>query len=363
MSNMEKVLVKIDNNINVSSYEILIGNGILEDNLSEILEYNKILIVSDDNIPKEYIEKIYTLSGNKALMYIIKNGEESKNIKNYEAILDFMLTNNFTRNSLVIALGGGVVGDLSAFVASTYMRGVDFINIPTTFLSMVDSSSGGKTAINYKNIKNVFGTFYNPKKVIIDINLLKSLSVREFNSGVIESVKMAMTFDKEYYIEIYKYIKEVLNNNHNIENDKYVNIYNDLLVDIIKKSVELKKDVIEKDAKEKNLRRVLNFGHTLGHAIEEACSDKVLHGECVARGIYLITDGKIRDEFSEIMKNLNINIKCDFDINKAKANLHHDKKGISDEKVAIIKVNEIGSFIIEDVDINLLEEKLELIKL
>ena len=359
---MEKIVVNIDKNLNVSSYDILIGNGILEDNLSEILNYNKILIVSDDNIPKEYIDKVYELSGNKALIYIIKNGEESKNIKNYEAILDFMLTNNFTRKSLVIALGGGVVGDLSAFVASTYMRGVDFINIPTSFLSMVDSSSGGKTAIDYKNVKNVFGTFYNPKKVIIDIDLLKSLNIREFNSGVIESVKMAMTFDKEYYVKIYKYIKEVLNNEQNIENDKYINIYNEFLVDIIKRSVEIKKEVVEKDAIEKDLRRVLNFGHTLGHAIEEACAEKVLHGECVARGIYLITEGKIRDEFSEIMKNLNIDIKCDFDINNAKENLHHDKKGLNDEKVAVIKVNEIGSFIIEDMEIKELEEKLNLIK-
>ena len=359
---MEKIVVNIDKKLNVSSYDILIGNGILEDNLSEILNYNKILIVSDDNIPKEYIDKVYELSGNRALIYIIKNGEESKNIKNYEAILDFMLTNNFTRKSLVIALGGGVVGDLSAFVASTYMRGVDFINIPTSFLSMVDSSSGGKTAIDYKNVKNVFGTFYNPKKVIIDIDLLKSLNIREFNSGVIESVKMAMTFDKDYYVKIYKYIKEVLNNEHNIENDKYINIYNEFLVDIIKRSVEIKKEVVEKDAIEKDLRRVLNFGHTLGHAIEEACADKVLHGECVARGIYLITEGKIRDEFSEIMKNLNIDIKCDFNINNAKENLHHDKKGLNDEKVAVIKVNEIGSFIIEDMEIKELEEKLNLIK-
>ena len=360
---MKTVNVDIDNNLNILSYDILIGSGILEDNLSDILNYNKILIVSDDNIPKDYIDTIYKISKNKALIYIIKNGEDSKNIKNYESILDFMLNNNFTRNSLVIAFGGGVVGDLSAFVASTYMRGVDFINIPTTFLSMVDSSSGGKTAINYKNVKNVFGTFYNPKKVIIDINLLKSLNIREFNSGIIESVKMAMTFDAKYYITLAKYIKKVLGDKNNIENDKYINIYNDILVDLIKRSVEIKKDVIEKDAKEKDLRRVLNFGHTLGHAIEEACKEKVLHGECVARGIYLITDGKIRDEFSEIMKNLNIDIKCDFDINKAKANLHHDKKGISDEKVAIIKVNEIGSFDIEDVGIESLEDKLELIKL
>ena len=344
-------------NLNEKSYNINIGAVVLND-ASHIFDYDNVLIISDDNIPKEYVDKLLELSKNKALIYIVKNGEDSKNIKNYEAILDFMLTNNFTRNSAVIALGGGMVGDLAGFIASTYMRGVSFINIPTTFLSMVDSSSGGKTAINYKNVKNIFGSFYTPKEVFIDISLLKTLSKREFNAGVVEAVKMAMTFDEKYYIELKKYIKEVLNNESNVENDKYVNIYNKLLSDIIKRSVEIKKDVVEKDLNEKDLRRVLNFGHTLGHAIEENSNNESLHGECVIRGMYAISEDSIRDEIRDIMDYLHIELKIDFDVNKAIDSLKHDKKGISKDKIAVVKVDTIGSFKIVEEDIKTLEEKL-----
>jgi 3-dehydroquinate synthase len=180
---------------------------------------------------------------------VIPQGEKNKNFETYKFLLEVLSENEFTRNDCIVAVGGGVVGDISGFTASTYMRGIDFYNIPTTLLSQVDSSIGGKTAIDFYGYKNTVGAFYQPKAVVIDPDVLKTLPKRQLNNGLCESIKMAATSDKE----LFNLIKN---------GGAYDNIET-----VIEKSLKIKKAVVENDEKEVGLRRVLNFGHTVGHAV------------------------------------------------------------------------------------------------
>ena len=253
----------------MSSYDIVIENNAIN-NINKYLNLsNKVLIVTDDGIPEIYIKTVKNQIKN-CYVYTIKQGEASKSFENYQAILTYMVDNDFTRSDTVIALGGGVVGDLSGFVSSTYMRGIKFVNIPTTLLSQVDSSIGGKTAIDLNNVKNIVGSFYQPSLVIIDPNTLKTLDERQLHSGLVEAIKMSITNNKD----LFKLIK----NSTDLNKD---------LSEIIYQAILIKKEIVEKDEKESNLRRVLNFGHTIGHAIESYYKGSYLHGECVGLGMLL----------------------------------------------------------------------------
>ena len=244
-------------NLKENSYSIILGYDILKtiDNYCSL--NRKVLIISDNNIPNLYSDIILDkcLEGYK---FIIESGEKSKNIDNYCLINKFLLDHKFSRNDLIIAVGGGVVGDLSSFVASTYKRGIDFINVPTSSLAMIDSSVGGKTAIDFNGIKNSLGTFYQPKLVIIDFNTLKTLDKRNFNNGLVEALKVGLIKDKS--------IINLFNN------------YESNIEEIIIKSLKAKINIVEKDEKEKKLRKILNFGHTIGHALEAYFdSNELLH--------------------------------------------------------------------------------------
>ena len=201
--------MKIHLDLNENSYDIIVERGILK-NAGEHLNLDRrVLVVTDSGVPEIYAQ---TLAGQckNAIVCTVETGEASKSMESFENLLHVMLQNNFSRNDCVVAVGGGVVGDLSGFVASAYMRGVDFYNIPTTLLSQIDSSIGGKTAINFGGIKNIVGAFHQPKKVLIDPELLKTLPDRQISNGLAEAVKMALTSDKELF-EIFenKDIKEM----------------------------------------------------------------------------------------------------------------------------------------------------------
>ena len=184
--------MKIDVKTSTHTYDVIIEKDILNKVNEYVSLKNKVLIVTDDGVPSKYVKTLANQC-EEPYVFTFNHGEESKNINTYQEIISFMIANNFTRSDLVIALGGGVVGDLAAFVASTFNRGVKFVNIPTTLLSQVDSSIGGKTAIDYDGIKNVIGTFYPPFLVLIDPNTLKTLDERQFNAGLVEAIKMAAT--------------------------------------------------------------------------------------------------------------------------------------------------------------------------
>ena len=233
------------------------------------------------------------------------------------------------RADAAVAVGGGVVGDLTGFAAACYMRGIDFYNVPTTLLSQVDSSIGGKTAINFDGIKNLVGAFYQPKGVLIDTDTLKTLDKRQLASGLAEAVKMALTSDAELFERFEALTAE--------------EIY-ERIDEIIIRSLMIKKQVVESDERELGLRRVLNFGHTLGHGIEAAEEmSGVYHGECVAMGIPPMCSEKLCDRVIAVLKKLSLPYRYDGNLDRALAPVIHDKKA-EGGAIKVILVDEPGTF-------------------
>ena len=334
----------IINNANVirvrGKYDIHIEKDIIH-KINNYIDTNnrKVLIVSDSNIPKEYID-IVKSQINDSYVFIFEAGEKSKSIETYLSIEKYLLEQNITRHDAIIALGGGVTGDLSGFASSTYMRGIDFYNIPTSLLSMVDSSVGGKTGIDFNGVKNIIGTFYQPKAVLIDPNLLKTLPVREFNAGLAEAIKMALTFNKELF--------EFIENSDDISFD---------IEKVIYESIKIKAMVVEKDEKEKDSRSVLNFGHTIGHAIEAYFKGHVLHGEAIAVGMLFFVSKDVKARLIKVLNKYNLNTPYEYDKNEILSLISHDKK-MEKDKIKIIKVDEIGTYKIDYLSLSEIGELL-----
>ena len=316
---------KIHMNLGENSYDIFVERGILQSAGNHLNLDRRVLIVTDQGVPEVYA-KIVAAQCKEAVVYSIKPGEDSKSLEKFEKIIQIMLEHGFSRKDCVVAVGGGVVGDLSGFAASAYMRGIDFYNIPTTLLSQIDSSIGGKTAINFGNVKNIVGAFYQPKKVLIDPELLETLSERQISNGLAEAIKMALTSDKELF-EIFEH--------EDIDTH---------LDEIIIRSLKIKKSVVEQDEKESGIRKILNFGHTIGHGIETSGNLKELyHGECVALGMIPMCDEKIRQRVIDVLKKCNLYNKTEFDWEKIAQAAFHDKKADGDY-VTVTIVPEVGSF-------------------
>lgn len=320
------------------AYDVVIEKGVL-DRASEELNLNrKVLIVTDSGVPAYYSE-IILKQCKEGYIYTIEEGEDNKSLENFSNIQKVLLMHHFTRKDCVVAVGGGVVGDLSGFAASCYMRGIDFYNIPTTVLSQVDSSIGGKTAVNFNGVKNIVGTFYQPKKVLIDINTHKTLSQRLISEGLTEAIKMAATFDKELFSMF----------------EAGVDVSD--LTEVIYKAVDIKRRVVEQDEKEMGLRKVLNFGHTLGHGIELTSDGKFLHGESVALGMLMMCEPKVKERLLSIYEKLDLPVSCDVELDKAIDAVSHDKKS-NGSAISSIYVKEIGSYEIVDMTIDELKERM-----
>ena len=261
-----------------NKYKILISKeAISRKNIAPLLkEHKKTLIITDDGVPQKIVKKVTAACkpSTKVFEIILQQGEKAKSIQNFQKILNFLAESNFDRTDLIIAVGGGVVGDISGYVASSYLRGIPFIQIPTTLLAQVDSSVGGKTAINISAGKNLVGAFYNPKGVIIDTSVLKTLSNREFRAGLAEVIKYALIKNKSLFSLLKRHPKEILLMHHKI------------IEEIIFASIHTKAQIVTQDEKENGIRAILNFGHTFGHAIEaHGKYKKILHGEAVAKGM------------------------------------------------------------------------------
>ncbi len=311
------------------SYGITIGKDLLA-NAGKYFDLGRnVLIVTDDNIPTEYSEKIKKCSKN-GIIKVIPNGEKSKSFNGLETLLKTMLDNGFSRKDCAVAVGGGVVGDLAGFAAATYMRGIDFYNVPTTVLSQVDSSIGGKVAINFGGVKNVVGAFYQPKAVLIDTETLSSLPDRQIKNGLMEALKSGAIRDRELF-------------------EMFENTDKPDITQIIYKSLTVKKKVVENDEKEKGERMLLNFGHTIGHGLEVAADGKLFHGEAVALGMYLISGEDLRERLKKVYISLGMweNLKSvytDIITNKAdriKSAILHDKKA-ADGVFSAVVVENIG---------------------
>lgn len=320
-------------------YNIVLEKGAI----SELRKYmnldRKVLVVTDSGVPCVYAE---TVAGQCLNPHIatIPEGEASKSFDSYKHLLEQMVKLDFTRTDAVIAVGGGVVGDLAGFVAASYMRGVDFYNIPTTVLSQVDSSIGGKVAIDFAGYKNIVGAFYPPKAVVIDSDTLKTLPERQISNGLAESVKMSMTSDSELF-SIFE--------NENIP---------DNIDRIIERSLKIKRYVVEQDEKENGLRKILNFGHTLAHAIEsENKMQNFYHGECVALGMIPMCSKDVRERLLRVLKKLNLPTCVDFDTEEILEAVKHDKK-MAGYDITVVYVEKIGSYIMKTVPYEKLAEDL-----
>ncbi len=321
--------MKIQMNLKENSYDIIVERGALL-SINEHLNLNrKVLIVTDNGVPKEYANKVAELSLSPIII-TLEQGESTKSFKCLELLLKSMLENSFSRKDCVVAVGGGVIGDLAGFAAATFMRGIDFYNIPTTLLSQVDSSIGGKVAINFEGIKNIIGAFYQPKKVVIDPEVLKTLPKRQISNGLAEAIKMGLTSDKELF--------EIFEKENVFEN----------IDEIIVRSLNVKKHIVELDEKESSLRKILNFGHTIGHAIESANFGNLYHGECVALGMLYMCSLEIRERLIKALSKLDLLTEIDISKDEILSALKHDKKGNNDS-VSAIFVSKIGECEIRDV--------------
>ena len=347
-----KLIIKTKSEI----YPIIIGKNLVK-NLSKILSensinFNKCLLVIDTKISKRTISKITnSLKRKKVFKYYYEANERNKNQNKVNQILEILLKQNFSRQDCLIAIGGGITGDVGGFAASLFKRGLNFINLPTTLLSQVDSSVGGKTGVNTKQGKNLIGSFYQPKLVISDIKFLKSLPYREIVCGYAEILKHSLIKDKIFYNYLNKHVSKILK------------LKSPFIEKAIYKSCKIKKDVVEKDEKEKGIRKMLNFGHTFAHAYEATFgySKKLNHGEAVILGvrsaIKFSLDQKLIEkiEYQSIISHIDklklpLNIQEYFSLNnlvKIISFMTKDKKNNAD-KINLILLKKIGSTIIDN---------------
>ena len=312
-------------NLGADSYDILVERGLLAE-AGQSLDLNRrVLVVTDTGVPAEYAK---TVAGQckESVICTVEMGEGSKSLAGFSKLLSAMLEHGFSRKDCVVAVGGGVVGDLAGFAASAYMRGIDFYNIPTTLLSQIDSSIGGKTAINFGGVKNIVGAFYQPKRVLIDPDLLQTLPPRQISNGLAEAIKVALTSDEELFGIIER---------EDIQSH---------LDEIIVRALMVKKDVVEQDEKEAGLRKILNFGHTVGHGIESSGGmTELYHGECVALGMLPMCGETVRPRLIEVLKRCGLYREMSYDWDKIAEAAFHDKKA-DGGSVTVTTVSEVGCF-------------------
>lgn len=318
------------------TYDVIIEKNALScvgEYVKTIGVFGKACIVSDSNVAPLYLEKVVSSlkeSGFEVCSFVFPAGEESKNLGTLGDILNFLAENHFSRKDTVFALGGGVTGDITGFAAATYMRGINFVQLPTSLLAAVDSSVGGKTAVDLPSGKNLAGAFYQPRLVLFDIDALKTLPKEYYQDGMAEVIKYAMIRGKG--------IEELLQNpKENLE-------------EIIARCVEIKRDIVNEDEFEGGVRKILNFGHTAGHAIEKAANFTLSHGRAVAMGMYIVTNawenrGMCKkgtcDALAEMLEYFGLEKNCPYSAQTLSQNARNDKKAESDG-VSLIVPTSLG---------------------
>jgi len=345
--------IKVNINQHPITYDIIVGNNILKDCLNNIKSYNKALIIHDSVIHSDIIELIKNIVKDNGMIVETKGiglHNSPKSISTFVSMSDYLSLNDYNRDCLLISLGGGSIGDLVGFLASTYQRGVDYIQIPSTLLSMIDSSIGGKTGLDTKYGKNLIGSFYHPAMVVIDTLLLSSLEKKELNSGLFEVLKYAILFDQRLFDFI----------DTNLDNIVDPNIINN----IINECCAIKVKIIQDDERDLGDRKKLNFGHTIGHAIETKYG--LRHGESVGYGMLCASNisnqiGTLSDSRYDKIKNL---IKRLYlpplspDVDLIMNQLSKDKK-VVDGKNQFILLNDIGNaYISNDIDKNIIKNSI-----
>jgi len=334
-----------------SKYNIVIGDGLLKDSgrmIREVTSAKTAAIVTDsvvDGLYSDTVRKSLEANGFETVKFVFPNGEKSKNINTYSDMLEFMAENRLTRSDCIVALGGGVVGDMAGFCAATYLRGISFVQIPTTLLACVDSSVGGKTAIDLKAGKNLAGAFYQPKLVICDYSTLSTLTDEIFADGMAETIKYGALFDGDFL--------NFLNENNARDNLEY----------IIEKCVTFKRDIVNVDETDRGVRGLLNFGHTIGHSIEKCSNFAVPHGSAVAIGMVLmsrgayksgITKADITDFLISLLKKYKLPVSTDFSADELFDVTLSDKKR-SGDSITLVIPSEFGKCELYKTQINSLK--------
>lgn len=338
------------------SYPIYIEKGLLDDvgkKVKEIFNGKKIVIITDDQVNHYYGQRVKTQLDIDYDVKIVevKHGEKSKDFHILPSLYQQLLDFNLTRSDLIIALGGGVIGDLGGFVASTYLRGIPFVQIPTSLLAQVDSSVGGKVAVDLPEGKNLVGAFYHPKMVLIDPLVLKTLEPRFIHDGMGEVIKYGCIKDIELFHQLASY-------------QDFDALYEDI-DEIIYRCVDIKRIVVENDEKDFGDRLVLNFGHTLAHTLEQYFQyEKHSHGEAVAIGMYQITkaseqlgmtENKISDKIKAVLEKYELPIQADIEMEKLKQTILVDKKNINN-KLSLILLKNLGEAIIYPTDLSFFDK-------
>lgn len=340
-----------------TSYDIQIGFDVFG-KLPSLLQKkkwgNKYAIITDSNIKGIYGDKLLKKlrkAGIEAELFAIRAGEKSKDMKTISAICSKMIRKKFDRKSCIIALGGGVAGDFAGFVASIFMRGIPYIQAPTSLLAMVDSAVGGKTGVDIPEGKNLIGSFYNPETVLIDLEFLKKLPKRQLQIGLAEAIKYGVIWDKKFFEYFQKNTKKILRKERAA------------MSKIISTSVAIKAEVVTKDFKEGGLRRILNYGHTYGHAIECLSKYKLTHGEAISIGMHFanfLVDFKDTDTVNAVFKAYGLPISMPkkmsaTDIYKC---MLSDKKTIGGD-IHFVVPKKIGTVEVQKIDPKLLKSKIK----
>lgn len=357
MSVMNRLKVNFQN----YKYDIVIYNSfsMISEEIQALWLGQKIIIITDDIVDKLYLSSLENeirKTCSKIYSYVLPNGEKSKSVEALTRIYDFMLSKNIDRSDLVIALGGGVVGDITGYAAATFLRGIAYVQIPTTLLAQIDSSVGGKVAVNYQGYKNMIGAFYQPMLVYINTSVLETLPDREYRCGLAEAVVHSAIADTGLLTSIH----ENMNDKNKLDEQK--------TEEFIYRNCKIKADIVMQDEKDKSIRRILNFGHTVGHAIEGLYDYKYRHGECVSVGIvaafklgayFKLIDKEKLDFIKSALKKLGLLVSIDdLDWNEVVKRIAFDKKAVSG-KVTFILPIDIGKVI--DYEINLNDVPLEVL--
>jgi 3-dehydroquinate synthase len=339
------------------SYPIMIGRGLLDGgfNLGEYVAGTDCLIVSNDTVSPLYLDSLRADLGGKSIASIcLADGEQYKTVESMEAILDKLVQSGANRDTTVIALGGGVVGDIAGFAAACYMRGVAFVQVPTTLLAQVDSSVGGKTGVNHPQGKNLIGAFHQPRIVVIDTDTLDTLPDRELKAGLAEVIKYGAITDIEFFAWLESNMDALLTRDH------------DAMAYAIQRSCELKAEIVAEDEREAGRRAILNFGHTFGHAIEHCQGyGEWLHGEAVAAGMIMAAelsdiDAESRDRLRALISFAGLPV-APPKTGSARllAAMGMDKKVIA-KKLRFVLLRRLGdAFVTSDIDEQSLEQILE----
>jgi len=336
--------------LGVKSYPIYIGSNLLSQKsyLENHISGQQVMIVSNSTIGPLYLDKLTKLLDNfKVEVTILPDGEQYKTLETTNIIFDALLKAKFDRSATLIALGGGVIGDITGFAAASYQRGINFIQIPTTLLSQVDSSVGGKTGVNHVLGKNMIGAFYQPQAVIIDVDTLKTLNEREFSAGMAEVIKYGLLGNVDFLLELEKNIDAIMNRDKN------------LIIDAVSRSCGDKANIVVEDEFERGKRSLLNFGHTFGHGIENVLGyGTYLHGEAISIGMYMSAklselEGNLSVDDVERVKNILTKAKlpCNIEGRVSSENLIKamsiDKKSI-DGNIRLVLLKSLGDSYLSD---------------